>query len=212
MTSPDVNALRTRARGRVDVALGIARASAATLLTLALPGSVYLYQGEELGLPEVQDLPDEARQDPIWERSGHTEYGRDGCRVPLPWTAEGSSFGFSASGSQPAWLPQPAWFADFAADRQADDPDSVLSFYRAALRARAAFAQTAFDQAADFEWLHTGREDVLAFRRGTLISVTVFDGPDYAVAADWGTPICASRSGLLTNAPRPAASTTWYRS
>ncbi|MFL6161350.1 MAG: glycoside hydrolase family 13 protein [Jatrophihabitantaceae bacterium] len=183
----DVNALRTRARGRVDVELGIRRATAALLLMLALPGSVYLYQGEELGLPEVQDLPDAARQDPIWERSRHTEHGRDGSRVPLPWSAAAPAFGFSTG--RP-WLPQPDWFADFAVDRQAA-PDSVLSLYRASLRAR-----QSIDQAAPLEWLETGREDVLAFSRGELTCVTVFDGPPFPVPAEWGRPTLASRAGL----------------
>ena len=70
-------------RPAVDLELGLRRARAATLLLLALPGSTYLYQGEELGLPEVADLPAEVLQDPIWLRSGHTVKGRDGCRVPL---------------------------------------------------------------------------------------------------------------------------------
>ena len=77
-----------------DAALGLRRARAATLLMLALPGSAYLYQGEELGLPEHTTLPDEARQDPTWERSGHTQRGRDGCRVPIPWEADAPSYGF----------------------------------------------------------------------------------------------------------------------
>ncbi|MGJ8493651.1 alpha-amylase family glycosyl hydrolase, partial [Glaesserella parasuis] len=89
------NALRTRARGRVDVALGTSRATAALMFVLGLPGSVFLFQGEELGLPEVQDLPDSARRDPIWERSGGEEHGRDGCRVPLPWSGDAPPFGFT---------------------------------------------------------------------------------------------------------------------
>ena len=85
----------------IDGAAGLRRATAATLLMLALPGSAYLYQGEELGLFEVADLPADALQDPIWERTGHTMKGRDGCRVPLPWTRSGPSFGFGAG---PGWL------------------------------------------------------------------------------------------------------------
>jgi glycosidase len=81
----------------LDPALGLRRARAATLLMLALPGSAYIYQGEELGLPEVVDLPEEVLADPIWERSGHTVRGRDGARVPIPWTRQGPS-----SGSVPA--------------------------------------------------------------------------------------------------------------
>ena len=117
-----------------DRALGLRRARAGTALMLALPGSAYLYQGEELGLPEVTTLPDAARQDPIWKRSGHTIRGRDGCRVPLPWTADAPAFGFSASGR--SWLPQPDDFGRFAAASQAADPDSTLSLYRTALRLR----------------------------------------------------------------------------
>jgi len=199
LLTSDLNALRTRARGRVDVELGIRRATAALLLVLALPGSVYLYQGEELGLPEVQDLPDWARQDPIWERSGHTEHGRDGSRVPLPWAADEPAFGFSTG--RP-WLPQPDWFADFAVDRQAG-PDSVLSLYRAALRAR-----RDIDQAASLEWIETGREDVLAFSRGELTCVTVFDGAPFSVPADWGQPRLHSRVGL--DRVLPAGTSAWF--
>ncbi|NAZ75039.1 alpha-amylase [Kineococcus sp. T13] len=117
-----------------DPRRGLRRARAATALLLALPGSAYLYQGEELGLPEVADLPAEALQDPTWRRTRGREKGRDGCRVPLPWTAGGPSFGFGDGG---AHLPQPAWFADCAADVQDGDPTSTLSFYRAALAWRA---------------------------------------------------------------------------
>lgn len=113
---------------------GLDRALAALLVELALPGSVYLYQGEELGLPEVLDLPDEARQDPVFRRSGGGSVGRDGCRVPLPWSAAGPSYGFSANGR--SWLPQPEAWRELAADRQADDPRSTLSLYRHALRVR----------------------------------------------------------------------------
>ncbi|MDQ1750521.1 MAG: alpha-glucosidase [Pseudonocardiales bacterium] len=207
MNSPDVNALRTRARGPVDVELGTHRAIAATLLVLALPGSVYLYQGEELGLPEVQDLPEDTRQDPIWARSEHAEYGRDGCRVPMPWSASGRSFGFSADDAVSApWLPQPAWFADFAADRQQDDPDSVLAFYRRALHAR-----QQLDQAADLEWLETGREDVLAFRRGAISCVTVFDGCSFMPPAEWGALVCSSLPAVdAAERWLAAGSTGWY--
>ena len=116
-----------------DVEFGARRARAAILLLLALPGSAYLYQGEELGLREVADLQPDELEDPIWIRSEHTVKGRDGCRVPLPWSAEGSSFGFGSDG---AHLPQPAWFAEHAADRQDGEPGSMLELYRAALALR----------------------------------------------------------------------------
>ncbi|MET8828970.1 glycoside hydrolase family 13 protein [Streptomyces sp. NPDC004610] len=117
----------------LDPAAGLRRARAATLLMLALPGSAYLYQGEELGLPEVADLPPEALQDPVWEQTGHVQKGRDGCRVPLPWTVDGPSYGFGAGG---AWLPQPAGFAAFAVQAQEGVAGSTLELYRAALRLR----------------------------------------------------------------------------
>ncbi|MFI9122073.1 alpha-amylase family glycosyl hydrolase [Streptomyces bikiniensis] len=117
-----------------DIALGTRRARAAALLTLALPGSVYLYQGEELGLPEA-DIPLDRIQDPMHFRSGGTDPGRDGCRVPLPWTADAPHAGFGPGPGAP-WLPQPDGWAAYAADRQAADPGSMLTLYRRALRLR----------------------------------------------------------------------------
>jgi len=117
-----------------DVALGLRRARAAVALTLALPGSAYLYQGEELGLPDATRLPDEARQDPTWERSGHVIRGRDGCRVPIPWEADRPAFGFGPS--EDTWLPQPPEYADYAVDRQRGVEGSTLELYRTLLRLR----------------------------------------------------------------------------
>ncbi|SDN28981.1 glycoside hydrolase family 13 protein [Streptomyces wuyuanensis] len=120
-----------------DLALGTRRARAAALLTLALPGGAYLYQGEELGLWEVEDLPDAVLQDPTWRRSGHTDRGRDGCRVPLPWSGTTPPFGYSPEGAGTApWLPQPDAWKTLTAASQESDPDSMLSLYRAALRLR----------------------------------------------------------------------------
>ncbi|MFF3938504.1 glycoside hydrolase family 13 protein [Streptomyces phaeofaciens] len=117
----------------VDEEAGLRRARAATLLMLALPGSSYVYQGEELGLPEVADLPVEVLQDPLWEQTGRTHKGRDGCRVPLPWTTTGPSYGFGAAG---AWLPQPPSFARYAVEAQDGVQGSTLELYRTALRLR----------------------------------------------------------------------------
>lgn len=119
----------------VDLALGTRRARAATLLLLALPGAVYLYQGEELGLPEVMDIPAALREDPIFFRTGGAILGRDGCRVPLPWSGSEPPFGFGPAGSVP-WLPQPADWAALTAEAQAADPGSMLALYRTALRLR----------------------------------------------------------------------------
>ncbi|MDP9220198.1 MAG: glycoside hydrolase family 13 protein, partial [Actinomycetota bacterium] len=120
-----------------DLQLGLRRARAAALLTLALPGGAYIYQGEELGLPEVEDLPEEVLQDPTWERSGHTERGRDGARVPIPWSGDTSPFGFSpAQVAAEPWLPQPADWKALTVEAESGDSDSMLSLYRAALRIR----------------------------------------------------------------------------
>lgn len=120
-----------------DRELGLRRGRAASLLMLALPGSAYLYQGEELGLAEHTTLDDDERQDPTWARSGKTERGRDGCRVPIPWSSTEPAFGFSPTGS--SWLSQPEWFADYALDRQTCVPGSTFEMYRAALRLRKEF-------------------------------------------------------------------------
>ena len=142
--------------------VGVARARAATLAMLALPGSSYLYQGEELGLEEV-DVPPEHRQDPAWFRTGKP--GRDGCRVPLPWRGSRTPYGFSRAGVRP-WLPQPDDWGPLTVAAQRQDPGSTWSFYRAALRARRRFV-TAPDEVE----LVSGRATVLEFRRGPLTVV-----------------------------------------
>ncbi|MGB9378533.1 MAG: alpha-amylase family glycosyl hydrolase, partial [Mycobacteriales bacterium] len=120
-----------------DLDLGLRRTRAATLLTLALPGGAYVYQGEELGLAEVEDLPDDLRQDPTWERSEHTERGRDGCRVPIPWSGSEPPFGFSPDDAPAApWLPQPAEWKSQTVEALTADPGSILELYRSALRIR----------------------------------------------------------------------------
>jgi len=144
-------------------AQGLARAKAATLTMLALPGSSYLYQGEELGLEQVEVEP-EFRQDPAWFRTGAP--GRDGCRVPVPWSGDAAPFGFGPGTGQP-WIPQPAEWAGLHVEAQTADPESTLEFYRSALAVRRTFALTAGD---DVELLDLG-PDVLAFRRGPVTVV-----------------------------------------
>ncbi|WP_156703366.1 glycoside hydrolase family 13 protein, partial [Streptomyces sp. Z38] len=142
----------------VDPEAGLRRARAATLLMLALPGSAYVYQGEELGLPEVADLPAEVLQDPIWEQTGHVRKGRDGCRVPLPWTTTGPSYGFGANG---AWLPQPPSFAAYAVEAQDGVEGSTLELYRTALRLRRKLID-----GETLDWVEGTPEGVLLFDRG----------------------------------------------
>jgi alpha-glucosidase len=148
-----------------DRELGLRRARAATLVMLALPGSSYLYQGEELGLPEVTDLRDEDRRDPQFFKTGGALAGRDGCRIPLPWTTEGPALGFSPRGSAESWLPIPEWFSAYAVEVEAADPSSTLSFYRAALRTRRDWGPGRHP----LEWAEAPSPDVLAFRVGPVL-------------------------------------------
>ena len=143
-------------------AVGLARARAATLVMLGLPGSAYLYQGEELGLEEV-DVPPESRQDPVWFRTGAA--GRDGARVPIPWRGSRAPYGFSPAGTE-TWLPMPDDWAGLTVAAQRKDPDSTWSFYRDALRARRRFV----DAGDEVELVDT-RSTVLEVRRGPLTVV-----------------------------------------
>ena len=167
----------------LEPALGLRRARAAALLLLALPGSVYVYQGEELGLPEVWDLPPEVLDDPVWENSGHTQKGRDGCRVPIPWTVDGPSFGF---GEGPAWLPQPEVFGELSVDAQTGVDESTLELYRRAIAIRS--HHLVHDEDIEFVDIAT---DVLAFRRGSGVLCVVNFGAD-SVALPAGQLLLAS--------------------
>lgn len=156
-----------------DEELGLRRARAASLLMLGLPGSAYLYQGEELGLPEHTSLDDDLRQDPAWWRSGHTERGRDGCRVPLPWTADAPGLGFSPTGA--TWLPQPESWSRFALDAQQGVEGSTYETYRAALRVRREQGLGSGSLAwVDAPELLGG--EVLAFLNRDVLVLTVFGG------------------------------------
>jgi alpha-glucosidase len=139
--------------------IGLRRARAMAMVMLALPGSVFIYNGEELGLPDVE-LPDEVLQDPTWERSGRTERGRDKCRVPLPWSGDAPPFEFSTCDD--TWLPMPEEWAALTVEKQDADSDSTLSFFRRALELRKKRAE--FDD-ADLGWL-TAPRYALIFRRG----------------------------------------------
>jgi len=152
-------------RSLLDPETGLRRARAAAVLMLALPGSAYLYQGEELGLPEVYDLPEAVLEDPVWERSGRKEKGRDGCRVPIPWRTTGLSFGFGDDGS---WLPQPPGWGELSVESQDGAPGSTLELYRGAIAARA--RHLGGDER--LEW-QTVEGDVLAFRRGDSVMCLV---------------------------------------
>ena len=155
-----------------DAALGIRRGRAATLMMLALPGSAYLYQGEELGLPEHTSVPDDLRQDPIWFRSESDQVGRDGCRIPLPWVGDAPGAGFSPTGR--TWLPQPDSYASLAADRQIGVPGSTWSMYHDALRLRREFGLGT----GELTWVETDEQHVVAFDNAAVrVLVNVAGAP-----------------------------------
>ncbi len=181
---------------------GLARAKAATLLALALPGSTYIYQGEELGLPQVLDIPAEFAQDPMAKIENGVEVsGRDGCRVPLPWTTGGEYFGFSEGGSH---LPQPEWFGSYSVQAEAANVGSTLELYRAALNLRAGL-QTI----EEIEWLELG-DEVIAFRRPNgWTSITNFGANPIALPTG---EVLLRTDGLPGAASLASESTVWLRS
>lgn len=187
-------------RSLLDLEKGRRRARAVALLTMALPGSVYVYQGEELGLPEVHDLPTEALDDPVWRRSGHTRKGRDGCRVPIPWTTDGPSHGF---GSGRPWLPQPDGWGDLSVEIQEGAPDSMLSLYKAAIRLR---KELMGGEESPFSWL-PGDRDVIAFQHGEA-SVIINMG-EQSVPAPEGEVVLAS--GDIVDGRVPGDTAAWLR-
>ncbi len=193
----DVNRAATRYGGG---AVGLARARAAALVQLSLPGAAYIYNGDELGLANV-DLPDEALQDPTWERSGHTERGRDGERVPLPWSGTTPPFGFTEGAT--TWLPMPAEWAAWTVQAQEADPASVLHMYRTALRLRRELPAL---QGTDLEWL-AAPAGCLAYRRGDL-SVWLNAG-DAAVPLPAGELVHASGP---VDGELPPDTAVWLRS
>lgn len=188
--------------GPVDLELGRRRARAAALLMLALPGGAYVYQGQELGLPEVLDLPEEALQDPVWERSEHTDRGRDGCRVPVPWTIDGPSFGFGDGGS---WLPQPAGWGELSVEAQDGVAESSLTLFRDALRIRRDALVPHNDEA--LTWLDLGPE-VLAFARAPRFVCVVNTGAQ-PVDLPGHSEVLLASSALTDDGQLPADSTAW---
>lgn len=190
----------------LDPPLGLRRARAATLLMLALPGSVYIYQGEELGLPEVVDLPEEVLADPIWERSGQTVRGRDGCRVPIPWTRSGPSLGFGAA---TPWLPQPDEWADASVEAQDGADGSVLELYRTALRLR--HSEPPLGDGA-LTWLDSGSRALVFERRrdGSRLVCAVNFGPEPADLPAYD-EVLLSSGPLDQDGRLPTDTSVWLR-
>ena len=188
-----------------DRELGLRRARAATLFVLGLPGSSYLYQGEELGLPEHTTLADEYRQDPTFYRTGGKRVGRDGCRVPLPWVAgEGAANGFNSTGK--SWLPQPEIYAEYARDRQEGVAGSTLELYKHALKLRKhlGLGDGSFEWVAEFVGEH-----VLGYRNGAVLVVHNFGHEPIELPA--GEIIASSLEGMSEGHILAANQTVWLK-
>jgi alpha-glucosidase len=186
-----------------DLELGRHRARAAVLLAMALPGAYYLYQGEEMGLPEVE-IPVDRIEDPMHVRSGGVDPGRDGCRVPLPWSGHAPPYAFSPEPTH-TWLPQPDDWSALTATAQSSDPHSMLSLYRMALLIRRTHPNLGD---GPFAWLESGA-DVLAFRRGDgFASITNFGRTPIELP---GTDQIWLASAPLEGGLLPTDATVWLR-
>ena len=183
-----------------DEALGLRRARAATMLELALPGSAYLYQGEELGLPDHTTLPHEYRQDPAWFQSNHEELGRDGCRIPLPWEADAPGLGFSPNGK--TWLPQPESYARYAVDQQRDQEGSTLELYRTMLRLRRELGLGS----GTLTWLDSPKGVLMFENAGVLVVINVSGDP---VAVPAGREVLVASAAVDSEIPENTAA--WLR-
>lgn len=195
-----------------DAERGLRRAKAATLQMLGLPGSAYLYQGEELGLPEHTTMPDEYRQDPAFERTGRTEAGRDGCRVPLAWDSSQPAAGFSFGADARPWLPQPESYAELAADRQIGVPGSMYEFYKRALELRRTHA-LGMGELVWQEAEMNADPDLVAFTNSGILIATNY-ATTVAVLPARGRIIASSAAGAEVidggeAVSLPAESTVW---
>ncbi len=191
----------------VDLSVGLVRARALVLFAAALPGTLYIYQGEELGLEEVLDLPDNVRQDPIFARTEGRQIGRDGCRVPMPWTADPTTgFGFTSPNVE-TWLPQPKNWAPLSVEAQERNPASMLHLYRRALRARRSVD-------GPLAWVNNSPDEIVAFVRGdTLVILNPTSTPceltDSVVGDRY--PILSSNDLDVGSRLVPADSCVWWR-
>lgn len=193
---------------KFNIARGTLRAKSATLMTLALPGGTYLYQGEELGLPEVRDLPEDRLTDPRWKMSGYKDRGRDGCRVPLPWKTDPTGgFGFSTNELlelDQAWLPMSPWMGNFSAESQDGVAGSTLTMYREALALRK-LEEGLGD--GPMTWIEAGK-DVVAFSRPGNFACFINFGA--AIEIPNGAKVLIS-SGPLEGNSIPTDTAVWLR-
>ena len=196
-----IHGVGPKTQPRPDEALGQRRARGASTFMLALPGGAYLYQGEELGLPEAIDIPDADRQDPTFWRTNGEAYGRDGCRVPIPWEADKPSYGFGPSNE--SWLPQPANYRQYSRDLQEGVSGSTLELYKTLLKLRRDNALGT----GSLAWIETNNEGVLAFaNNGIRVFFNMTDAP---FALPDGEVLATSAD--VSSGSLPAAAAVWLR-
>jgi alpha-glucosidase len=193
---------------KLNIARGTLRARSATLMALALPGGTYLYQGEELAVPEVRDIPENRLTDPRWKMSGYKDRGRDGCRVPIPWkSSPQGAFGFSTNDKlnpEDAWLPASSWWGHYSAESQENDPNSTLNIYRKALAARK--LEPGLGD-GPMEWIEAGK-DVVAFSRPGNFACYINFGPDFELPSNSEILVA---SGPLKGNLLPTDTAVWIR-
>jgi alpha-glucosidase len=195
LANHDVHRAATRFAADTTAEVGLARARAAALVVLALPGAVYIYNGDELGLPDAP-IPPGAWQDPRPPAAS-----RDPERVPMPWSGDAPPFGFSTNPH--TWLPMPDEWSALTVDVQDSDPSSTLQLYRAAIALRKSHADFGGTEGADLEWVDAP-DGCLAFRRGSI--VVILNAGDSAVPMPAGELLLASAP---VGAELPAASAAW---
>jgi len=193
---------------KLNIARGTLRALSATLMTLSLPGGTYLYQGEEIGLPEVRDIPEDRLTDPRWKMSEFKDRGRDGCRVPLPWkTDSAGGFGFSSNAAmtcEQLWLPQSSWMGKYSVQSQEGVEGSTLSIYQNALAIR---KQEPGLGDGPMEWIEAGK-DVVAYSRPGKFACYINFGS--AIEIPTGSKVLIS-SGPLQGNSIPTDTAVWLR-
>lgn len=193
---------------KLNIQRGTLRARSAALMMLALPGCAYIYQGEELALPEVREIPQDRLTDPRWKMSGYRDRGRDGCRVPLPWSGESQgAFGFSSNDSltpEQAWLPQPSWWGGYSVDSQDGVNNSTLNMYRQALAIRK--AESGLGDGS-LEWIEAG-DEVVAFERPGDFACFINFGKSFELPSN--TQVLIS-SGPVSGHSLPTDTAVWVR-
>jgi alpha-glucosidase len=190
---------------RVASRIGVKESQALFIALLALPGSLYIYNGQELSLPDAE-VADEYRQDPVFVRTNGEQKGRDGARVPLPWNSEQSHFGFTQGNP---WLPLPESWKELSINKQEADPESSLHLYRRALKAR----QNSFRGEREITWRETGHADLLAFERGNVLVLLNASKVEKSYPAP-GELLLVSGSGITSDGREielPAATACWIR-